>query len=75
MYILNRVSIFVSFPYCSSCQQKLLLEAKRKLGEILSAFEFLDSEAVDLVMLLCYCILLWILQLVNIFKWKADCLK
>ncbi|CAI8588640.1 unnamed protein product [Vicia faba] len=32
----------------SSCQ-KLLQEAKRKLGEILSAFEFLDSQSMDLV--------------------------
>ncbi|KAL9245896.1 hypothetical protein vseg_019495 [Gypsophila vaccaria] len=32
-----------------SCQ-KLLLEAKRKLGEVLSAFEFLDSHAMDLVL-------------------------
>ncbi|OMO84508.1 Ubiquitin-conjugating enzyme, E2 [Corchorus olitorius] len=29
---------------------KLLMEAKRKLGEILSAFEFLDNEAMDLVL-------------------------
>ncbi|KAF3440735.1 hypothetical protein FNV43_RR19021 [Rhamnella rubrinervis] len=32
-----------------SCQ-KLLVEAKRKLGEILSAFEFLDNLAMDLVL-------------------------
>ncbi|XP_061345622.1 D-2-hydroxyglutarate dehydrogenase, mitochondrial-like [Gastrolobium bilobum] len=32
----------------SSCQE-LLQEAKRKLGEILSAFEFLDSQSMDLV--------------------------
>lgn len=31
--------------------QKLLMEAKRKLGEILSAFEFLDDVAMDLVSL------------------------
>lgn len=31
--------------------QKLLVEAKRKLGEILSAFEFLDNVAMDLVCL------------------------
>ncbi|KAG5621020.1 hypothetical protein H5410_006238 [Solanum commersonii] len=34
----------------SVCHQKLLLEAKRKLGEILSAFEFLDHGAMDLVL-------------------------
>ncbi|XP_061345595.1 D-2-hydroxyglutarate dehydrogenase, mitochondrial-like isoform X2 [Gastrolobium bilobum] len=33
----------------SSCQ-KLLQEAKRKLGEILSAFEFLDSQSMNLVL-------------------------
>nr|DAD22292.1 TPA_asm: hypothetical protein HUJ06_023755 [Nelumbo nucifera] len=32
-----------------SCQ-KLLQEAKRKLGEILSAFEFLDSQSMELVL-------------------------
>ncbi|GAB2227358.1 hypothetical protein Droror1_Dr00009176 [Drosera rotundifolia] len=32
-----------------SCQ-KLLLEAKRKLGEVLSGFEFLDSQSMDLVL-------------------------
>ncbi|ONH96970.1 hypothetical protein PRUPE_7G162700 [Prunus persica] len=30
--------------------KKLLMEAKRKLGEILSAFEFLDSKSLDLVL-------------------------
>lgn len=33
----------------SHVYQKLLVEAKSKLGEILSAFEFLDSKALDLV--------------------------
>ncbi|XP_050228813.1 D-2-hydroxyglutarate dehydrogenase, mitochondrial [Mercurialis annua] len=45
-------SVNIAFLACQdylSCQ-KLLLEAKRKLGEILSAFEFLDSEAMDLVL-------------------------
>lgn len=37
----------------SVCHQKLLLEAKRKLGEILSAFEFLDHGAMDLVSFMC----------------------
>ncbi|RZC53515.1 hypothetical protein C5167_012364 [Papaver somniferum] len=32
-----------------SCQ-KLLLEAKRKLGEVLSAFEFLDNQSMDMVL-------------------------
>jgi hypothetical protein len=35
--------------YCLNVYQKLLLEAKRRLGEILSAFEFLDNESLDLV--------------------------
>lgn len=30
--------------------QKLLLEAKSKLGEVLSAFEFLDNQAMNMVM-------------------------
>lgn len=45
-------SVNVAFLACSdytSCQ-KLLSEAKRKLGEILSAFEFLDVHAMDLVL-------------------------
>ncbi|XVE82548.1 hypothetical protein DITRI_Ditri16bG0014100 [Diplodiscus trichospermus] len=45
-------SVNIAFLACkdySSCQ-KLLMEAKRKLGEILSAFEFLDNQAVDLVL-------------------------
>ncbi|KAG8662762.1 D-2-hydroxyglutarate dehydrogenase, mitochondrial isoform X2 [Manihot esculenta] len=45
-------SVNIAFLACKdylSCQ-RLLLEAKRKLGEILSAFEFLDSEAMDLVL-------------------------
>ncbi|KAG5517803.1 hypothetical protein RHGRI_038241 [Rhododendron griersonianum] len=33
-----------------SVHQNLLLEAKRKLGNILSAFEFLDSHSMDLVL-------------------------
>lgn len=36
-------------PRFESNYQKLLLEAKRKLGEILSAFEFLDNQSLDLV--------------------------
>lgn len=45
-------SVNIAFLACEdylSCQ-KLLSEAKRKLGEILSAFEFLDSHAMDLVL-------------------------
>ncbi|WCJ43516.1 D-2-hydroxyglutarate dehydrogenase mitochondrial [Euphorbia peplus] len=45
-------SVNIAFLACNdylSCQ-KLLFEAKRKLGEILSAFEFLDSEAMELVL-------------------------
>ncbi|CAK9173936.1 unnamed protein product [Ilex paraguariensis] len=44
-------SVNVAFLACEdyiSCQ-KLLLEAKTRLGEILSAFEFLDTHAMDLV--------------------------
>ncbi|XP_027906818.1 D-2-hydroxyglutarate dehydrogenase, mitochondrial [Vigna unguiculata] len=45
-------SVNVAFLACkdyNSCQ-KLLQEAKRKLGEILSAFEFLDSQSMNLVL-------------------------
>lgn len=45
-------SVNLAFLACedyASCQ-KLLLEAKRKLGEILSAFEFLDANAMNLVL-------------------------
>ncbi|CAA3006572.1 D-2-hydroxyglutarate dehydrogenase, mitochondrial isoform X1 [Olea europaea subsp. europaea] len=45
-------SVNLAFLACedyASCQ-KLLLEAKRKLGEILSAFEFLDVNAMNLVL-------------------------
>lgn len=45
-------SVHLAFLACKdyfSCQ-KLLLEAKRKLGETLSAFEFLDSNSMDLVL-------------------------
>ncbi|XP_019177482.1 PREDICTED: D-2-hydroxyglutarate dehydrogenase, mitochondrial isoform X2 [Ipomoea nil] len=45
-------SVNLCFLACNdyaSCQ-KLLLEAKTKLGEILSAFEFLDANAMDLVL-------------------------
>uniref|UniRef100_A0A2P2LJU9 D-2-hydroxyglutarate dehydrogenase n=1 Tax=Rhizophora mucronata TaxID=61149 RepID=A0A2P2LJU9_RHIMU len=52
-------SVNLAFLACEdylSCQ-KLLLEAKRKLGEILSAFEFLDSQAMDLVRLLHFVII------------------
>ncbi|XP_027180078.1 D-2-hydroxyglutarate dehydrogenase, mitochondrial isoform X1 [Coffea eugenioides] len=44
-------SVNIAFLACedyTSCQ-KLLLEAKKKLGGILSAFEFLDSDAMSLV--------------------------
>ncbi|XP_044470639.1 D-2-hydroxyglutarate dehydrogenase, mitochondrial isoform X2 [Mangifera indica] len=44
-------SVNLAFLACKdyfSCQ-KLLLEAKRKLGEVLSAFEFLDKQTMDLV--------------------------
>ncbi|KAG2696307.1 hypothetical protein I3760_07G053500 [Carya illinoinensis] len=45
-------SVNLAFLACkdySSCQ-KLLLEAKRRLGEVLSAFEFLDNQSLDLVL-------------------------
>ncbi|KAL5557622.1 hypothetical protein UlMin_039858 [Ulmus minor] len=45
-------SVNLAFLACKdyfSCQ-KLLAEAKTKLGEVLSAFEFLDSSAMDLVL-------------------------
>ncbi|XP_074295169.1 D-2-hydroxyglutarate dehydrogenase, mitochondrial-like [Silene latifolia] len=45
-------AVNIAFLACNdyiSCQ-KLLLEAKRKLGEVLSAFEFLDSHAMDVVL-------------------------
>ncbi|PON71512.1 Glycolate oxidase subunit [Parasponia andersonii] len=45
-------SVNLAFLACKdyfSCQ-KLLVEAKRKLGEILSAFEFLDNVAMDLAL-------------------------
>ncbi|KAI3451006.1 hypothetical protein Pfo_007671 [Paulownia fortunei] len=45
-------SVNLAFLACedyTSCQ-KLLSEAKRKLGEVLSAFEFLDINAMDLVL-------------------------
>ncbi|KAF7145396.1 hypothetical protein RHSIM_Rhsim04G0168600 [Rhododendron simsii] len=45
-------SVNLAFLACKdyvSCQN-LLLEAKRKLGNILSAFEFLDSHSMDLVL-------------------------
>ncbi|KAH9711223.1 D-2-hydroxyglutarate dehydrogenase [Citrus sinensis] len=45
-------SVNLAFLACKdyfSCQ-KLLREAKRKLGEILSAFEFLDNQSMDLVL-------------------------
>lgn len=47
-------SVNLAFLACkdySSCQ-KLLFEAKRRLGEILSAFEFLDNESLNLVSIL-----------------------
>ncbi|GKU99235.1 hypothetical protein SLEP1_g12108 [Rubroshorea leprosula] len=45
-------SVNLAFLACKDyfCCQKLLQEAKWKLGEILSAFEFLDIEAMDLVL-------------------------
>ncbi|KAK7832015.1 d-2-hydroxyglutarate dehydrogenase [Quercus suber] len=45
-------SVNLAFLACkdySSCQ-KLLFEAKRRLGEILSAFEFLDNESLNLAL-------------------------
>lgn len=45
-------SVNIAFLACQdyiSCQ-KLLFQAKRRLGEILSAFEFLDAEAMNLVL-------------------------
>lgn len=46
------LSTNVAFLACKdflSCQ-KLLMEAKRGLGEVISAFEFMDSHAMDLVL-------------------------
>ncbi|XP_020091970.1 probable D-2-hydroxyglutarate dehydrogenase, mitochondrial isoform X2 [Ananas comosus] len=46
------LSTNLAFLACNdylSCQ-KLLFEAKRELGEVLSAFEFMDSHAIDLVL-------------------------
>ncbi|TXG59732.1 hypothetical protein EZV62_014305 [Acer yangbiense] len=45
-------SVNLAFLACEdyfSCQ-KLLVEAKRRLGDILSAFEFLDNQSMDLVL-------------------------
>lgn len=45
-------SVNIAFLACQdyiSCQ-KLLYQAKRRLGEILSAFEFLDAQAMNLVL-------------------------
>ncbi|RVX16569.1 D-2-hydroxyglutarate dehydrogenase, mitochondrial [Vitis vinifera] len=45
-------SVNVAFLACKdylSCQ-KLLLEAKKKLGEILSAFEFIDNQSFNVVL-------------------------
>ncbi|CAH2076470.1 unnamed protein product [Thlaspi arvense] len=45
-------SVNVAFIACNdylSCQ-KILVEAKKNLGEILSAFEFLDNSSMDLVL-------------------------
>lgn len=45
-------SVNVAFLACTdylSCQ-KLLLEARRKLGEVLSAFEFLDGQTMELAL-------------------------
>ncbi|KAL5752581.1 hypothetical protein ACOSP7_022779 [Xanthoceras sorbifolium] len=45
-------SVNLAFLACKdyfSCQ-KLLVEAKRRLGDILSAFEFLDNQSMDLVL-------------------------
>lgn len=46
----KQLSTNVAFLACQdflSCQ-KLLLEAKRNLGDVISAFEFMDSHAMDL---------------------------
>lgn len=50
-------------PLC----QKLLFEAKRKLGEILSAFEFLDEQSMTLVSLF-----LWLYMLYVLFSEKLE---
>ncbi|XP_042494676.1 D-2-hydroxyglutarate dehydrogenase, mitochondrial [Macadamia integrifolia] len=45
-------SVNLAFLACKdyySCQ-KLLVEARRKLGEVLSAFEFLDNQSMDLAL-------------------------
>ncbi|GJX57905.1 D-2-hydroxyglutarate dehydrogenase, mitochondrial isoform X1 [Tanacetum coccineum] len=45
-------AVNIAFLACedyASCQ-KLLFQAKRRLGEILSAFEFLDAQAMNLVL-------------------------
>ncbi|GJU47932.1 D-2-hydroxyglutarate dehydrogenase, mitochondrial isoform X1 [Tanacetum coccineum] len=47
---LSAVNIaFLACENYASCQ-KLLFQAKRRLGEILSAFEFLDAQAMNLVL-------------------------
>lgn len=43
------------------------MDAKRKLGEILSAFEFLDNMSMDLVRSLHPYFLLWIVD--NLIVW------
>ena len=35
--------------------QKVLKEAKSRLGEILSAFEFVDRPALEMVIVICSC--------------------
>ncbi|KAJ4963836.1 hypothetical protein NE237_023775 [Protea cynaroides] len=45
-------SVNLAFLACKDyfCCQKLLMEARRKLGEVLSAFEFLDNQSMDLAL-------------------------
>ncbi|GAB4831390.1 D-2-hydroxyglutarate dehydrogenase, mitochondrial [Ancistrocladus abbreviatus] len=42
-------AILLELDLAYQVAKKLLLEAKRKLGEVLSAFEFLVSQVMDLV--------------------------
>ena len=51
-YVLTKkLEMLLLTRLAGNVNQKLLVEAKRKLGEILSAFEFLDIVAMDLVCL------------------------
>jgi hypothetical protein len=47
-FIYKIFKIVILLTDCAS--QKLLLAARRSLGEILSAFEFMDHHCIDLVL-------------------------